>query len=293
MEAVLKNLKMNKSRDFEGYLNEIFKLDVIGDNLKESILLMINMLRRKQLIPIFLNYCNITTVPKKGSKTELKNEHGIFRVPILRYILMRVIYNTKYNVIDRNMSDCQMGARKAKGCRNNIFIVNAIIHDVMKGRKKKAVNLQIYDYAQMFDSIDLQQAISDIYDAGVDDDNLVLLNKANQEVHMAVKSATGLTDRQVLKDIVLQGDTWGSLLASVQVDSIGKECQEAGYGYFYMDILPISMLGLVDDLVGVTEAGYKAQQMNTFINVKTAEKSLQFGASKCKSLLIGKIRIVY
>ena len=103
LEAVLKNLKMNKSRDFERYLNEIFKLDVIGDNLKESTLLMINMLRRKQLIPIFLNYCNITTVPKKGSKTELKNERGIFRVPILRYILMRVIYNTKYNVIDRNM----------------------------------------------------------------------------------------------------------------------------------------------------------------------------------------------
>ena len=103
---------------------------------------------------------------------------------------MRMIYNTKYDIIDRNMSDCQMGARKAKGCRNNIFVINAIIHDVMKGRKKKAVNLQIYDYAQMFDSIDLQQAISDIFDAGVDDDNLVLLNKANQEVHMIVKSAT-------------------------------------------------------------------------------------------------------
>ena len=121
LDKALAKLKNNKSRDFEGYLNEIFKLDVIGDNLKESILLMINMLKRKQLIPIFLNYCNITTVPKKGSKTELKNERGIFRVPILRYILMRVIYNTKYNVIDRNMSDCQMGARKAKGCRNNIF----------------------------------------------------------------------------------------------------------------------------------------------------------------------------
>ena len=102
---------------------------------------------------------------------------------------MRMIYNTKYDIINRNMSDCQMGARKAKGCRNNIFVINAIIHDVMKGRKK-AVNLQIYDYAQMFDSIDLQQAISDIFDAGVDDDNLVLLNKANQEVHMIVKSAT-------------------------------------------------------------------------------------------------------
>jgi hypothetical protein len=186
------------------------------------------------------------------------------------------------------MSDCQMGARKGKGCRNNIFIVNAIIHDVMKSKNKKPIILQIYDYAQMFDSIDHEQAISDIFDAGVDDDTLVLLHKANEEVHMAVKTTNGLTERQVIKDIVLQGDTWGSLLASVQVDSIGKECQEAGYGYMYMDSLQISMLGLVDDLVGVTEVGYQAQQMNTFMNIKTKEKSLQFGPTKCKWMVVGK-----
>ena len=31
-----------------------------------------------------------------------------------------------------------------------------------------------------------------------------------------------------------------------------------------------------------------AHQLNSFMNVKTAEKSLQFGASKCKSMLVGK-----
>ena len=30
------------------------------------------------------------------------------------------------------------------------------------------------------------------------------------------------------------------------------------------------------------ELGHKAQQINVFMNVKTAEKSLQFGPSKCK-----------
>ena len=92
----------------------------------------------------------------------------------------------------------------------------------------------------------------------------------------------------MLRNIVLQGDTWGSLLASVQVDSIAKECHDAGYGYLYKGVLPISMLGLVDDTIGVTEAGYKAQQMNAYFNVKTAEKGLRFGPSKCKSMLIGK-----
>jgi hypothetical protein len=105
---------------------------------------------------------------------------------------------------------------------------------------------------------------------------------------MAVNTPGGISERQTLENIVLQGDTWGSLLASVQVDTIAKECSEAGYGYMYKDILPVGLLGLVDDTIGVTEAGYQAQMMNAFLNVKTAEKGLQFGLKKCKSMLIGK-----
>ena len=89
---------------------------------------------------------------------------------------------------------------------------------------------------------------------------------------MAVKTPAGLRDRQTIRNIVLQGDTWGSILASVQVDNIGKETMKAGHYYLYKDILPVGFLGLVDDIVGITEAGYKAQQLNTFINQKTAEK---------------------
>ena len=142
---------------------------------------------------------------------------------------------------------------------------------------KKPVLLQIYDYAQMFDSINLEQAISDIYEAGLKDENLSLVYKANKEIFMSVNTPNGLTDRQTLENIVLQGDTFGSILASVQVDTIGQECSESGYGYNYMDNLPVGMLGLVDDLIGVTEAGFQAQMMNSFINVKTAERVCSLG----------------
>ena len=50
----------------------------------------------------------------------------------------------------------------------------------------------------MFDSIHLEEALSDIYDVGVNDENLALLHKANDEVHMSVKTPGGLTDRKVL-----------------------------------------------------------------------------------------------
>ena len=67
----------------------------------------------------------------------------------------------------------------------------------------------------MFDSINLMEAISDIYDAGLRNDNLALIFKANEEINMAVKTPGGLTERQVLRNCVLQGDTFGSILASI------------------------------------------------------------------------------
>ena len=280
LEKALSNLKNKKARDSEGFINEIFKPSVIGKNLKKSLLIMFNKLKLKKMIPKFMNIANITTVPKKGSRTDPKNERGIFRVAVLRYILMRMIYDMKYQTVDRFMSDCQMGARKRKGCKNNIFVINGIIHEVMKSKRMSPVVLQIYDYQQMFDSIDLELALSDIYDAGVDDDTLVLLHQANQEIDMAVKTPNGLTERQTVKNIVLQGDTFGSILASNQVDTIGKECVAAGHGYLFKNKLPVAFLGLVDDIIGVSEAGVNAQKLNAFINIKTAEKTLQFGITK-------------
>ena len=65
LDGALGDLKNNKSRDDEGLINEIFKIGVIGEDLKKSLLLMFNRLKEQQLIPIFMNYANITTVPKK------------------------------------------------------------------------------------------------------------------------------------------------------------------------------------------------------------------------------------
>ena len=98
-----------------------------------------------------------------------------------------------------------MGARKGKKCKTNISIINGIIHDVCKSKRKKPVVLQSYDYAQMFDSINLEKAVNDIYDAGLQDNNLVLLNEANKNVNMAVNTPSGISERQIIKNNDLQG----------------------------------------------------------------------------------------
>ena len=65
LDKALANLKNNKSRDAGGYINEIFKDGVIGKDLKKSLLLICNKLKREKLMA-FMNVTNVTTVQKKG-----------------------------------------------------------------------------------------------------------------------------------------------------------------------------------------------------------------------------------
>ena len=157
LDKVLSNLKINISRDQDGYINEIFKPCSIGHDLKQSILVMFNKLKSEQLFTDFMLFASITTIPKSGSESILRNQRGIFRISVLRSILMKLVFNRNYQTIDSNMSESNIGGRKGKGCRNNIFIINGIIHDVLSSAKKKPVILQIYDYTQMFDAMNLKR----------------------------------------------------------------------------------------------------------------------------------------
>ena len=53
-------------------------------------------------------------------------------MPIIRTILDRLIYNDQYEVIDQALSDSNVGARKKRNVRDNIFILNAVTNSVVK-----------------------------------------------------------------------------------------------------------------------------------------------------------------
>ena len=55
LNLAISKLKNNKSRDFEGYSNELFKSDIIGSDLKMSLLVMFNKIKENCFIPKFMN----------------------------------------------------------------------------------------------------------------------------------------------------------------------------------------------------------------------------------------------
>ena len=84
LERAAKDLKTKKSRDNEGLINELFKENVMGENMKKSLLIMMNLIKKDRTIPQMMRYANITPIHKKSSRLELKNFRGVFRVSCLR-----------------------------------------------------------------------------------------------------------------------------------------------------------------------------------------------------------------
>ena len=293
LEIVLNSLKTQKARGPEGLSRTIFKNSVIGTNLKESILIMFNKLKCAGQIPIFMRMATVTTIPKKGSKLKLENERGIFLVNTVRSILMRLLFNLKYPVFESNMSDSNVGGRKKKSGINHIWVVNNVIHDHMSSVKRIPVVIQKFDYKQMFDGMDSREACGDIFEYGIQDDHLQLIHEANKEVVICVKTPHGQSDQYQLTGRTMQGDTWAPAMASAQVDRFGKEMmvEEPSYMYKFKGQVPIPLLGQVDDLLGISEAGYKSEQLNAFVNVKTSDKDLQFSSDKCSFMVVSKMKL--
>ena len=289
LDAVLKYLKRNKSRDPFGYANEIFRPEVAGDDLKKAILILMNRIKMEQIFPEVLELCDISSIYKRrGNRNSFENYRGIFRVCIFRTILDRLIYNDEYEVIDSNLSDSNVGARKSRNIRDNIFVVNAIANSVVKG-KEKSVDMQIYDVEKCFDALWLQDCVNDVFEAGLQNDKLPLLFLENSNAKVAVKTPNGISERINIKNIIMQGSVWGSLFCTASMDKLGQLAYEnENLLYWYKGTVAVPPLCMVDDILAVQECSEASVRINSVINSFIELKKLKLSSKKCSKIHIGK-----
>ena len=297
-EKVAKSLKHNQSRDPVGMINELFKDGVAGQDLKIGLVKLMNIIKSSFIIPDYMQLADITSIYKnKGSRQDLKNDRGIFILPVLRKILDKLVYQEKYQDLDSSMSDSNIGARKNKNVRNHLFIVYGVINNVLRN-KTSCVDIQIYDLVQAFDSLWLQDCMNELYDALPDsqrDDKLALVFKSNVSNLVAVNTPVGETRRMNIPEIVQQGGCWGPMECSVAIDKVGKVVESRGPSlYKYKGLVNIIPLAMVDDLLGIAPCGIKSIELNTLINTQIEMKRLRFhtpdatGKTKCHKIHVGK-----
>ena len=139
-----------------------------------------------------------------------------------------------------------------------------------------------------FDSLWQEEAINDLFEAGITDDKLSLLYTINEINKVAVKTHQGLSHRKTAKNIICQGEPWGPIDCTLHIDGIGKQSLDSRLEpYTYKYEVEIPTLGWVDDVMTVSESGHKTARMNSFINAQFATKKLRLGAKKCNLMHVG------
>ena len=179
------------------------------------------------------------------------------------------------------MSDSNVGARKNRNIRDNIFVLNAIINSVIKG-KEDPVDLEIFDIEKCFDGLWLEECINDIFEAGVDNDKLPLLYLENKNANIAVKTQEGKSDRVNIKNIIMQGTVWGSLLCTGTMDKLGQLVyKNPDLVYKYKGVVETPSLGMVDDILSIQKCSNDTVKMNAVINSFVEGKKLKLSGKKC------------
>ena len=140
---------------------------------------------------------------------DLQNDHGIFLFNAVKSIFIKMVWSDVYPILDKNMSDSNVGGHRNKNIRNHLFVVNGIINVVING-KAKPIDIEILDYRQCFDSLWLSESINDLYESGIHDDKLALIHAANKHNLVAVTTIVGLSKREAIEKIVMQGEVTGS-----------------------------------------------------------------------------------
>ena len=149
---VTSKLKTKKAADPMGLVFEIFQPEVSGSDLFLSLLELCNRVKEECEIPKFLELTNISSIyKKKGSKLDLNNDRGVFNVMTVRSIIDNLLYNDFYDEIDSSMSDSNVGGRKNRNIRDNLFVVYGIINYALEAMKE--VDMTLYDLAKCFDSM--------------------------------------------------------------------------------------------------------------------------------------------
>ena len=286
---VTQKLKANKATDPIGLVSELFKPGVAGHDVVKSVLKLSNMIKEECRIPEFMEMTNITSLYKnKGSRQDLDNDRGIFTVTCLRSMVDKLIYNDYYDIIDSNMSDSNVGGRHNRSIRDNLFILYGVMNNALNNNINLDVTL--YDIEKCFDSQWYEETMNDLWEVGVNDDKFAVIAEVNKKCNISVKTPVGQTDRFMLTNIEMQGTVMGPIKASVQLDTLGRDCYARQEGlYLYNECVSIPPLQMIDDVASFAICGStQAIVTNAIVNAKMDSKKLTLGPKKCFNIHVGK-----
>ena len=290
VRIAIKSLNIGISKDPYGIPNEILKEGIAGNGLIKALVVLMNKIKdNPKDYPEAMNLCNVTSIYKnKGDRNKFDSHRGVFRTTFLRNLLDRLIYNDKYKNVDENLTDCNVGSRRRRNIRDNLFVMNALMNASQKGHNQPC-DINVYDVRKCFDFLWLMECINDLFESGLNNDKLNILYYSNINAQIAVKTSNGVSEKFNIQKVVMQGTVWAGLMCTTTMDKLGKQFYaNPNMMYKYRSEALVPPLQMVDDVICASKCGNQVITSNAAITMFAKLKKLELSETKCARIHIGK-----
>ena len=282
MDKVIKELKLGKASDIQGWCNEMLKWG--GEDMKKSLRSMLNEVLKTKCIPTEWEKFKIKSIYKnKGSRHELKNRRGIFITSVLSKVMEKILLNRNNQAIDKGITESQCGGKKKRGISDLLFTMYRLIeHNRYLGDE---TNIVFIDAEKCFDKLWLKDCLISLWEKGMNASDVALLYQLNKKAEGCVETPVGITESFVLQEIVKQGTVWGPKMCCAETDDINK------YGTHKATSLGNVMIDcrvFVDDMASIGSN----KIVESFVNIGCKQfekcKKFSFSIEKSKVMKINK-----
>ena len=179
-----------------------------------------------------------------------------------------------YETIDGNLTDCNVGSRKKRNVRDNLFVLNAILTST-KLKNMEAHDICIYDINKCFDTMWVFKSLNDIYELCFKDNKLPLIFQKNSNARIAIKTSSGITSRMNIDNTIIQGTVRAGLLCTGTMDKLGKLVySEEQLSYKYLNKVHVPPSLMVDDVLTVSKCGQNSIKLNSTVNTFVYSKKV-------------------
>lgn len=186
---------------------------------------------------------------KKNDHDDVHNYRGITLVSCMSKLFTSILNSRLNNWIENNniLSDAQFGFRKGRSTTDAIFVLNAIIQNVVNSNGR--LFCCFIDMKRAFDSVYLNGLWYKLYNAGINGKLLTLTKEMYHQVKCCVKKCNSYSDFFNCAIGLKQGEVLSPVLLSLFLDDLELFLEkDVNSGLSYDDLIFILML-FADDMV--------------------------------------------
>lgn len=263
LEKAMKKLKDNKCPGHDGVTNEVLKAG--GNQMKKSILKMMNWLWQHEVIPSEFKNLDIKSIYKgKGQTSDLKNHRGVC-IGVALHKLYETMIDTRSSPIIENkgFTENQAGGRRNRGIADHLFIIRAVLDHSLYFQI--IIILELLDLVKAFDKMQLKLVMNDLWQSGIRGRIWRTIYEINKESIIYIKTPLGITEGREIGETVKQGSVLASKMASLHTDGVNRMFTNTGLGIQYGS-LTINNLIFQDDIIKIENSEEKLNKANRIYN---------------------------